>query len=75
MAKPSIQSNPAVQQIFGDLEKFKEFCVDWGYKFDERALYDMRNYSYQQYNKAAHGKNFKDQWSEDARKMNAAYED
>jgi hypothetical protein len=75
MAKPVIQSNPALNQIFDDLEKFKEFCVDWGYKFDERALYDMRNYSYQQYSKYASNKNFKDQWSEDARKMNAAFEE
>jgi hypothetical protein len=70
MAKPQFQSNPTVHQIFDDLEKYKEFCVDYGYKWDESTLYDMRNYAYQQYTKFAGHKNFKDQWAEDTRKMN-----
>jgi hypothetical protein len=71
MAKPQFQSNPTVQQIFQDLENYKEFCVDYGYKWDESTLYDMRNYTYQQYTKYAGHKNFKDQWAEDTRKMNS----
>ena len=38
MAKVQIQSNPRVNQIFDDLEKFKDFCVQFGYKFDESSL-------------------------------------
>lgn len=56
-------------QLFEDLEKYKEFCADYGYKFDESNLYDMRNYSYQQFCKFITHKNFKDQWADDARKM------
>jgi hypothetical protein len=44
MAKINYQPNPRVKQIFEDLENYKEFCVDFGYKFDESTLYDMRNF-------------------------------
>lgn len=71
MAKVQIETNPKVQQIFSDLEKYKEFCVDYGYKFDEATLYDMRHYAYQQYTKYIGHKNYKDQWAEDAKKMEA----
>jgi hypothetical protein len=69
MAKLQIQSNPRVHQIFDDLEKFKNFCVDYGYKFDESFLYNMRNYAYQQYSKFVSRKNYKDQWKEDQRRF------
>jgi hypothetical protein len=70
MAKIKFQSNPRVNQIFDDLEQFRQFCVDWGYRFDESYLYNMRNYAFQQFNKYNSGKNFKDQWADDLRKMN-----
>ena len=69
MAKPNYQPNPRVRQIFDDLERFKEFCVDYGYKFDETYLYNMRNYAYQQYSKFTARKNFKDQWEADQRRF------
>jgi hypothetical protein len=69
MAKPTFQSNPRVRQIFNDLELYQEFCADYGYKFDESSLYDMRNYAFQQFSKYSAGKNFKDQWADDARKL------
>jgi len=69
MAKQQFQPNPRVHQIFDDLEKFKNFCVDYGYKFDEAYLYNMRNYAYQQYSKFTSRKNFKNQWQEDARRF------
>ncbi len=70
MSKYVHTTNPKVQQIFEDLEKYREFCVDYGYKFDESTLYDMKHYAFQQYNKFIQHKNFKDQWMDDARKMN-----
>lgn len=70
MSKPNFQTNPKVQQIFEDLEKYRNFCVEYGYKFDEASLYDMKQYSFQQFNKFMQSKNFKDQWADDARKMN-----
>jgi len=64
MAKQTFQPNPKVKQIFEDLEKYKEFCVDYGYKFDEATLYDMRNYVYRQHNKYLTGKNVKNNWED-----------
>ncbi len=48
MAKQTFQPNPRVHQIFEDLEKYLEFCADYGYKFDEATLYDMRSFPYRQ---------------------------
>jgi hypothetical protein len=67
MAKTQTQSNPRVQQIFEDLENYLEFCKDYGYKFDESTLYDMRSFAYRQYQKMASGKPAKDQWMEDSK--------
>jgi hypothetical protein len=64
MAKPQFQPNHKVRQIFDDLEKYRDFCVDYGYKFDEATLYDMRNYVYRQHNKNLTGKPVKNNWDE-----------
>lgn len=64
MAKQTFQSNPKVKNIFEDLEKYREFCVDYGYKFDEATLYDMRNYVYRQHSKQLTGKQVKDNWED-----------
>ena len=71
MAKQTYQSNPRVNQLFDDLENYREFCVDFGYKYDEATLYDMRSYVYRQHQKQLTGKWPKDQWAEDARKFYA----
>ena len=67
MAKQNVQSNPRVQQIFEDLEKYLDFCVGYGYKYNEAELYDQRSYVYRQYTKFATGKIARDQWQENAR--------
>ena len=67
MAKQQQQSNPRVQQLFEDLEGYLAFCQDYGYKYDEATLYDMRVFAYRQYSKACTGKWAKDQWAEDMR--------
>jgi hypothetical protein len=64
MAKPQIKHNPKVTQLFEDLEKYLEFCQDYGYKFDETTLYDMRNYVYRQHNKHLTGKPVRNNWDE-----------
>jgi len=68
MGRPTIQSNPRVHQLFEDLEKYLEFCQDYGYKYDEATLYDMRSYVFRQFNKYMTGKYAKDSWAEDARR-------
>jgi len=64
MAKPHIQPNHKVRQIFEDLENYLAFCQDYGYKFDEATLYDMRSYVYRQHTKQLAGKWAKDGWQD-----------
>jgi hypothetical protein len=64
MAKPTFQPNARVRQIFEDLEKYLEFCQDFGYKFDESTMYDMRSFAYRQFQKNQAGKPAKDMWQE-----------
>jgi hypothetical protein len=66
MAKPTFQTNPRVTQLFDDLDMYREFCIDFGYPFDEATMYDMRNYAFRQFNKFVTGKYPKDQWQENA---------
>ncbi len=67
MAKIVIKHNPKVTQIFDDLEKYRDFCVYYGYKFDEAHLYDMRQYAYRQYTKLVAGKQPKNNWLENSK--------
>ena len=64
MAKPTFKHNPKVNQIFTDLENYREFCVDYGYVFNEATLYDMRNFVYRQHTKQLQGKPAKYNWEE-----------
>lgn len=63
--------NPRTEQVWNDLEAYRDFCRDFGYKFNEADLYNMRTYSFQQFNKFRNGKNCKDQWAFDQRKLYA----
>lgn len=67
MAKQLFQPNPRVAQLFEDLENYLEFCKDFGYRYDEATLYDMRDYAYRQFTKQVQGKQAKDCWTENAR--------
>jgi len=67
MAKINHQTNPRVTQLFDDLEKYLNFCREYGYKYDESELYDMRSYAYRQYSKLLSNQHPKDQWMEDAK--------
>jgi hypothetical protein len=65
MAKYNFQPNARVHQIFDDLEKYRDFCVEYGYVFDEATLYDNKSFAYRQHIKQLAGKNAKDFWLED----------
>jgi len=56
--------NPRVHQLFQDLEKYKAFCVEYGYRYDEADLYKDRSYVWRQYSKYLGGKPVKNQWDE-----------
>ena len=69
MAKITFRSNPRVTQIFNDLEQYEEFCKDYGYRYNEADLYNFKSYAWQQYTKYTQGKNAKNMWWEDARRL------
>jgi hypothetical protein len=67
MSKNVNKSNNVVNQIFDDLEGYRNFCRLYGYKFDEADLYKDRVFSYRQYIKYLQGKPFKDMWELDSK--------
>ena len=69
MAKPTFKPNPRVNELFNDLEKFLEFCQDFGYRYNEADLHNFKSYAWQQYTKFSQGKNAKNMWVEDARRL------
>jgi hypothetical protein len=68
MKKKNIQVNPVVAQIFDDLEKYREFCVEYGYVYDEGSVYDPQNSVNRQFQKFLKGKDVKNNWVEDQKK-------
>jgi hypothetical protein len=69
MAKLRIKHNSQTQQVFEDLDKYRNFCREYGYRFDERDLYNNKSYVYRQSQKFAAGKAVKNQWELDAEKF------
>ena len=73
MAKVAIKHNPKVNELFDELDKLREFCVDYGYRFNEADLHNFKSYAWQQYSKYSQGKNAKNMWDEDARRLAGRY--
>jgi len=53
---------PEVTNIFDDLDLYKNFCINYGYVFDESHLYNERNSSYSEYLKYVRGREPWDHW-------------
>lgn len=58
-----------VNQIFDDLDNYRNFCRDYGCKFDERDLYNNRSHTYRQFQRTLAGKPVKSQWEVDLAKF------
>ena len=69
MAKQTYQPHPRAVQALEDLSRFLEFCVDYGYRYNEADLYNNKSYPFQQFKKLEAGKFPKDMWVEDARRF------
>ena len=69
MGKQQYRPNPRAVQIQEELGNFLEFCRDYGYRFREEELFNFKAYAWQQYNKYTQGKNAKNMWVEDARRL------
>jgi hypothetical protein len=63
MANFNDKSN--ITQIFNDLDKYRDFCREYGYRFDERDLYSSQSYVWRQFQKSLAGKAVKDCWEAD----------
>ena len=69
MGKREYRPNARALQVMEDLSNFLEFCQDYGYRYNETDLYNFKSYAWQQYNKFSQGKNAKNMWLEDARRL------
>jgi hypothetical protein len=58
--------NRNVNRVFNDLDDYRNFCVTYGYVFDEKDLYKRNNLAYVQYERYRRGDAFIDRWAEDA---------
>lgn len=67
MAKLVYKPNPQVQVIFDDLEKYLNFCVEFGYKYNESELYDNKSYVFRQFTKYLQQKPVKNNWEADTK--------
>ena len=66
MAKNTTKNTSAqVKQIFEDLDNYRNFCRDYGYRFDEADLYNQRSYIFRQFQKFVAKKPVKNQWEID----------
>ena len=66
MAKNTTKNTSAqVKQIFEDLDNYRNFCRDHGYRFNEADLYNTKNYIFRQFQKFVAGKPVKNQWELD----------
>ena len=68
MSKNERKSN-VVNQIFDDLDSYRNFCRDYGYKFDEAELYSNRSFAFRQFTKYMQGKPAKDMWEVDSKNV------
>ena len=66
MGKPLFKPNPRSRQVWEDLDRYLNFCRDFGYKFNEADLYNNRVYAFQQFRKLEAGKEPRDMWAQDA---------
>ena len=65
MAKNTTKTTNHVNQIFNDLDIYRNFCREYGYRFDEADLYNQKSYIFRQFQKFITGKPVKNQWELD----------
>lgn len=54
-----------INQIFDDLDRYRNFCREYGYRFNEAELYNPRSNVYKQFQRFLTNKPVKDQWEVD----------
>ena len=56
--------NKQVNRVFDDLESYRTFCVEYGFRFDEADMY-KRNTPYGQYERHRRGDPVRNNWQID----------
>lgn len=71
MAKPKLNAVFTTEhQLYEDLENYLQFCVEYGYVYNEATVYDPRHVACRQFNKWMQGKDARNNWVEDAKAFN-----
>ena len=60
-----MNTNKAVNRVFDDLDSYRNFCREFGYKFNEADLY-RHGTPYSQYSRYRRGEPVRDNWEIDA---------
>lgn len=58
-----------INQVFEDLDRYRNFCRDYGYRFNEAELYNNRSNTYKQFQRFVAGKPVRNQWETDLAKF------
>jgi hypothetical protein len=59
--KKYLVMKPEVSQIFDELDRYREFCVQYGYPYDERHLYNEKT-PWGEFDRSRRGKYPKMNW-------------
>lgn len=65
MGKPLFKPNLRCRQTWEDLDRYFNFCRNYGYRYNEADLYNNRTYAFQQFRKLEAGKEPRDMWTQD----------
>jgi hypothetical protein len=60
--KKYLKMKPEVTKIYDDLDSYREFCVTYGYVFNEAHLYNSKT-PWGEFERVKAGKHPKDNWS------------
>jgi hypothetical protein len=54
-----------IKQVFEDLDRYRNFCREFGYRFNEADLYNTRSGNYKQFQRMLAGQRPRNQWEID----------
>ena len=62
---------PTINEIFNELDAYRDFCREFGHVFDEAHLYNYKT-AYGQFDRYRKGQRVTNNWKEDRRAFNTA---
>lgn len=67
------KTNPrrlSVNEVFAQLEVFRDFCSYYGYRYDPADCWNIRSFQWQQYQKLDRGKDPTNNWLDQLARLN-----